>query len=78
MDEAEIENPLGRDRLRRFGPLGGVSDHLLLKLLVHGSRQKVSMYRSLIHAFRQPLALPPKIQMGAIDKFGAKLPVVLY
>src|SRR3990172_1064345 len=55
--KAEVENPLGHNRLRRLDPLCGGGDHLSLELFVHEAGRQVSFYRSVIHTLGDPVAL---------------------
>jgi hypothetical protein len=68
LDEAKVENSIGRNWLGGFDPPGRISNHFSLKLLVYGSSQ-VSLHRSVIHALRQPVPLSPDIQVRALEEF---------
>jgi hypothetical protein len=65
LDEAKVENSIGRNWLGGFDPPDRISNHFSLKLLIHGSSQQVSLHRSVIHALRQPVPLSPDIQVRA-------------
>ena len=68
LDEAKVENSIGRNWLGGFDPPGRISNHFSLKLLIHESSQRVSLHRSVIHALRQPVPLSPDSQVRAPEE----------